>query len=111
MTNDYTTTQNTTPPSPPLKSLAIIKFIQSAYPGTMSPSDPVDVGYVEMIAEIINSGIQPLQNFSTGKEITEGSGGTMNGREWGGEKIKIGLDEVRSCVCVCVCVFGPLISA
>ncbi|GMI10120.1 hypothetical protein TrLO_g2360 [Triparma laevis f. longispina] len=80
------------------QSLAIIKFLASAYPGTLEPSDPVDVGFVEMISEIINSGIQPLQNFSTCKEITQGSNDAMNGREWGAGKIKVGLDEIERLV-------------
>ncbi|GMH88394.1 hypothetical protein TrVE_jg7376 [Triparma verrucosa] len=80
------------------QSLAIIKFLNRAYPGTLEPSDPVDVGFVEMIAEIINSGIQPLQNFSTCKEITQGSKEAMNGREWGAGKIKVGLDELERLV-------------
>lgn len=49
------------------QSLAIIEFLEESYPSTgksLMPSDIIDRARAREIAEIVNSGIQPLQNSS-----------------------------------------------
>jgi maleylpyruvate isomerase len=47
------------------QSMAILEFLEEAYPQTpMLPSDPFLRARTRQLAEIVNSGIQPLQNLS-----------------------------------------------
>mmetsp|Transcript_16747 Transcript_16747/g.31724 ORF Transcript_16747/g.31724 Transcript_16747/m.31724 type:complete len:256 (+) Transcript_16747:26-793(+) len=49
------------------QSLAIIEFLEEAFPSTektLMPQDTVERAHAREIAEIVNSGIQPLQNSS-----------------------------------------------
>merc|ERR1712060_251431 len=53
------------------QSLAIISFLDAAHPknAPIVPSDPVQRAKAMEIAEIINAGVQPLQNLGTTKAI------------------------------------------
>src|SRR5439155_59019 len=45
------------------QSLAIIEFLEERYPSPpLFPKDPFDRAFARQLAEIVNSGIQPLQN-------------------------------------------------
>jgi len=52
------------------QSVAIIEYIDTVWDSPrLLPRDPVGAAKVREIVEIINSGIQPLQNLSTGIEL------------------------------------------
>ena len=70
------------------QSLAIIEFLESAFAeqgGQLLPSDPIARAKAKEVAEIINSGTQPLQNLAVAAAIDksigaaggEGSAGMM----------------------------------
>ena len=90
------------------QSLAIIDFLETAFPnveGTLYPADPVDRANALEIAEIINSGTQPLQNFGVVKKLNaalgekaSAAGITMTGRSFGKDFIIIGLSAVEKIV-------------
>lgn len=87
------------------QSLAIIDFLETAYPnteGSLYPSDPVDKANALQIAEVINSGTQPLQNFGVikklNKELADVDGVTMTGRSFGKDFIIVGLTAVEKLV-------------
>ena len=47
------------------QSLAILEYLDERFPGTpLMPKDPLARARVRILAEIVNSGIQPLQNLS-----------------------------------------------
>jgi len=63
------------------QSLAIIEFLEETFPNSgcsMLPKDPIERMRVRQISEIINSGIQPLQNLSVLKAIS--SNGQMDSK-------------------------------
>lgn len=85
------------------QSLAIIQYLDLTYSTpttTLTPSSvpPMVLAKSKAIAEIINAGIQPLQNFTTMKTITALSGGSMNGRDFGKDAIVKGLSSVESII-------------
>ena len=90
------------------QSLAIIDFLESAFPdveGSLYPKDALDKANALEIAEIINSGTQPLQNFGVMKKITAELGDkaaeagiTMTGRTWAKDFIIVGLTAVERVV-------------
>lgn len=49
------------------QSLAILAYLDAAFPHTprLLPADPVALGHAWQLAEVINAGIQPLQNLAT----------------------------------------------
>lgn len=86
------------------QSLAIIDFLERAFPGVDDSTSLFRSGDIEAHAfalsfsEIINSGIQPLQNLDTCTQITKGSGGSMNGRVFGKAMIEKGLASLEKLV-------------
>ena len=76
------------------QSLAIIQFLAATYKLEIFPTDPVKLGQVQQFSEVINSGIQPLQNFSTMKAVTASIHGT--GRDFGRHFMKKGLEYLES---------------
>lgn len=79
------------------QSLPIIEFLEDAFPNRPSllPRDPMARAVAREIAEIVNSGTQPLQNLSVCKKISADSNGSMDGRAFGADMIKIGLQAVE----------------
>jgi len=48
------------------QSVAILEYLEEAYPDpALLPKDSLDRAYVRQAVEVINSGIQPLQNLDT----------------------------------------------
>jgi glutathione S-transferase len=86
------------------QSLAIIDFLERAFPGVGDSTSLFRSGDIEAQAfalsfsEIINSGIQPLQNLDTCSQISKGSGGSMNGRAFGKTMIEKGLSSLEKLV-------------
>ena len=86
------------------QSLAIIDFLEDAFPrigASLLPTDIVDKALCREIAEIVNSGIQPHQNLSTIDAVNgyanskEGSG-DKPGKELARNHIKVGLEAVHN---------------
>jgi len=54
------------------QSLPILEFLEERFPDTpILPKDPYQRAKARMLAEIVNSGIQPLQNLSTADRVKE----------------------------------------
>lgn len=83
------------------QSMAIIEFLEDAFPDTGSSLLPPDVGdraLAREMAEVVNSGTQPLQNLSVMKRIDEESGGSMSGKSFARDSIAIGLAVLEKLV-------------
>jgi maleylpyruvate isomerase len=85
------------------QSMAIINYLDKVYgtpTQTLSPPGMSEIALARSmeIAEIINSGIQPLQNFSTMKYLTSTSDGKIDGRSFGKDAIIKGLAAVESVI-------------
>ena len=83
------------------QSLAIIEFLETAFDncgGRLLPLDPVARAKVKEIAEVINSGTQPLQNLSVMGTIDSFSGKDGVGKEFGKQAIVSGLSSVEKLV-------------
>ncbi|MDF3069922.1 MAG: Maleylacetoacetate isomerase [Polyangiaceae bacterium] len=53
-----------------VQSMAIIEYLDERYPNSpLLPQSALDRAHVRALAEIVNSGIQPLQNTSTFNEL------------------------------------------
>lgn len=54
------------------QSLPIIEYLDERLnPGTLVPRDPLQRAHARALAELVNSGIQPLQNLSTTNRVKE----------------------------------------
>src|SRR5262249_50771604 len=52
------------------QSLPILEFLEERFPQTpILPKDPYQRAKARMLAEIVNSGIQPLQNIATAEKV------------------------------------------
>ncbi len=58
-----------------VQSVAILEWLEESYPTLpLLPSDPRDRAHVRALVEIVNSGIQPLQNMATLKQVRTHAG-------------------------------------
>lgn len=54
------------------QSLAIIEYLEERFPSpTLFPGSPIDRARIRQIAEVVNSGIHPLQNMRVGRKLAE----------------------------------------
>lgn len=61
---------------PIIESVAIVELLEELYPEpALFPKNPIDRARVRTIVEIVNSGIQPLQNMKVMKLVGEGDPG------------------------------------
>lgn len=61
------------------QSMAIIEYIDAGFPGhALFPSIPFDASEVRQICEIVNSGIQPLQNLKVLQKIERDFNGNQD---------------------------------
>ena len=75
------------------QSMAILEFIEEEYPDPpLLPKKSLERAKVRQIAEIINSGIQPLQNSSTLKKIKSFD---QDEQAWARFWIQDGLDNLE----------------
>lgn len=59
-----------------VQSMAILEYLEQLHPtNPLLPADPVDRAHARALAEMINAGIQPLQNFSVTGRLAEQHGG------------------------------------
>mmetsp|Transcript_17361 Transcript_17361/g.25443 ORF Transcript_17361/g.25443 Transcript_17361/m.25443 type:complete len:185 (-) Transcript_17361:14-568(-) len=82
------------------QSLPIIDFIEEAFSelgSTLLPADLARKTLVREIAEMVNSGIQPLQNFSLMAEIDK-YGSASDGKKFGKQSIEQGLEAIEKIV-------------
>lgn len=76
------------------QSVAILEYLEETAEGpALLPSDPLHRARVRQIAEIVNAGIQPLQNLATLQAISA-MGGDKGA--WGREVIEKGLAAIES---------------
>ena len=72
------------------QSLPIIEFLDETFPGApLLPKDPYARARARALAEIVNSGIQPLQNLSTTKRVKQLGG---DDAQWARDFIRPGLE-------------------
>lgn len=79
------------------QSLAIIEFLESAFAdcgGRLLPLDPITRAKVKEIAEIVNSGTQPLQNVRVLNALNKLAGAGY-GEEFGKDGITKGLASIE----------------
>lgn len=75
------------------QSLAIIEYLDETHPEpALLPADPFVRAQARALAEMVNSGIQPIQNLSVLQAIEEIGGDKL---AWGRRWIQRGLDRVE----------------
>jgi maleylpyruvate isomerase len=78
------------------QSLPIIEFLDERFPGApLLPKDPYLRARARALAEIVNSGIQPLQNLSTTKRVKALGG---DDQQWSRDFIRPGLEAFAALV-------------
>jgi fumarylacetoacetase len=82
------------------QSIAIIEFLEEAFPARPSlfPTDTTARATARQMVEIINSGIQPLQNQSMLRDIEGRSEGKISAIQLGNEGITKGLKALEALV-------------
>ena len=77
------------------QSLAILEYLEEAFPGTprLMPEGAEARGTVRMLAEMINSGIQPLQNLSVLQHVKATCAGDE--KAWAAHWISRGMAGVE----------------
>lgn len=79
------------------ESLAILQFLDEVYPQPpLLPSDPWERAHCLRLAELINAGIQPLQNLSVTEKIAPGNADAA--RAWNQFWIERGLVALETWV-------------
>jgi len=78
------------------QSLPIIEYLDETRQGyKLLPEDPAQRFQVRRLAEIINSGIQPVQNLSVLQRLAEVTGDADTKAAWGREWITRGFDALE----------------
>jgi maleylacetoacetate isomerase len=78
------------------QSLPIIEYLEETFPDKpLLPRDPILRAQARRIAEIVNSGIQPLQNLATMKKIDEITGDDAKKTQWSQHFIRIGFEGLE----------------
>jgi len=78
------------------QSLPIIEFLDESFPGPqLLPVDPYPRARARALAEIVNSGIQPLQNLSVTKRVKQLGG---DDAQWARDFIRPGLEAFSALV-------------
>jgi maleylpyruvate isomerase len=87
------------------QSLPIIEFLDEAFPQSKAvllpkggPDALMKRAQARRVAEMVNSGIQPLQNLSVMNQITAESGGAYEGKAFGRDAIVKGLGALEAVV-------------
>lgn len=83
------------------QSVAIMEFLEETFPEpAMLPRDPYQRAKVRQLVEIVNSGIQPLQNLSVLKRLNSEGWDSDRVQSWAADWIRKGLlayqDEMDS---------------
>lgn len=83
------------------QSVAILEYIEETWTSpALLPSDPVARGRVRQLVEVINSGIQPLQNLNTRLKLREDFAGvdTLAMDRWSADWIAAGFTAYEALV-------------
>ena len=82
------------------QSMTIIEYIDTAFPGPkVLPGDLADRMLVKQMCEIINSGIQPLHNLSTGQKLSKDfHASKLDIKKWNAYWISKGLHSIEALV-------------
>lgn len=79
------------------QSLAILEFLEERYPEpSILPGTPYERGRARQLAEVINSGTQPLQNLSVIQKLRDELG--QDARSWSAYWIRRGLEAYEAMV-------------
>ena len=80
------------------QSIVIIEYIDMAFPGPkVFPEDLADRLVVKQMCEIINSGIQPLQNLATGQKLSKDfRASKLDIKAWNTHWISKGLHSIEA---------------
>ena|SRR3989338_3304979 len=77
------------------QSLAIMEYLEESFPGkSLLPGDPTQRAHIRAMAEIVNSGIQPLQNLGVLQYIEKETSETKK-VEWARHWIEKGLSALE----------------
>jgi len=87
--------EDTGSPTALTQSIAIIEYIEERFPGDarLLPDTPLARARARQLAEVINSGTQPLQNFAVLNRLKENG---VDARAWGSDFIRNGLSAVEA---------------
>ena len=82
------------------QSIAILEFLEEALPTRVAllPTDTTDRAMARQMVELINSGIQPIQNQSLLRDIETRSDGLISAAQLGNERITKGLKALEALV-------------
>jgi fumarylacetoacetase len=82
------------------QSIAIVEFLEEAFPKrpALLPEDPVNRAKAREMVELINAGIQPLQNLPMVRRLEKMSEGKLDGPAWQREVIEKGLRALEDLV-------------
>ena len=74
------------------QSMAILEYLDERTPGRLLPSAPLARARSRQLAEMVNAGIQPLQNLWLTRAVSEAG---ADGRAIGKEAIRRGLEAMQ----------------
>ena len=81
------------------QSMAIMMYLERIYPGTsLLPTPPLLYAKIIQLAEIINAGIQPLQNLSVLQFLNKQDPSKELSMSWARGVIQRGLEDLESLV-------------
>jgi fumarylacetoacetase len=82
------------------QSIAIVEFLEEAFPSKtpLLPVDPIDRATARQICQIVNSGIQPLQNVAYLQDLQDRSEGRLQAKDEAIRRIHKGLIALEGVV-------------
>ena len=79
------------------QSMAILEYLEEKYPQLpLLPLEAWDRAQARQLAEMVNAGIQPLQNLAVLKQLAKDA--SINTRDWARTQISTGLDALEAVV-------------
>ena len=85
---------------PLAQSMAILEYLEETHPTpSLLPSDPLGRARVRQMSEVINSGIQPIQNLRVMQKLQKDFGlEKSQTKAWSADWIKFGFDALEQLV-------------
>ncbi len=76
------------------QSMAILEYLEENYPvPSLLPTQPYERAHARQLAEMVNAGIQPLQNLAVLRRLEEVEG--LDAHHWARHFIEAGLDAME----------------